>query len=898
MAECDRVGRREFVQGNGYGYANTYLVRRGTSFYDPKALIGVAHGQIAGREKLRPDEFDATETVSRLRSLGYTVIEFNGLWWVNQGSSYKPERDGGFVWAPQQTKAGRPASHHVAVSKLRIGQRLVHYAGAIRAVGMVAASPETRQRPAELSGEAWGEEGYFCRIEYRDVVPPIPKDQVPNRTATAGPFDVNGNVKQGYLFAIEAPELFPLLSWLTERVPDFWNELDPSQLPTDPTDSVTVPMPPDELHDLVQTFSNVVLEGVPGTGKSFAIERLASEWTRRTGRELLSIDGHPFASIVLHPSTSYEDFLEGLRPKVTTQASAKTRFFDEDAGGGGAFAVDDGFFLRICAEAARNPAKDVLVLLDELNRCNVSSVFGDLLLTLEGSRRARFTGSSLEGATASEWTTAVPVQLPYSGRRFFVPDNVYVVATTNTTDRSVAPLDAAIRRRFAFLRLEPDVDSATRAAKDLVGDARDLHVSSCTTLRSLNVDVLGRCLGPDAMLGQSYLFGLADALRSQPTRSRAVTSQIWQYSILPQLLDGVRAYGAEGLLSSKSRDAWFTDHGLELDPDDDQAARTALTGLDDFLFGLGHRILVEGTGLARGARLVQVAAPVAAASTRLDAGTRTDVDLDADLASHEDPCRHMTTSADPRPWVMTASPKGARIGIACAASGREQLLLTVAPKLWRAGAKQQLLISGWPASRHVELSLYELDLLQDESQDSDRTTLLEALLGSSKQVIDDEVSWDSSMLVPDVPTRSRAFTPALSRAPLHSETANLLRLFSHVDLALTDARDLLGKPRRSPLHRPLLYRQFLAEVSVRLHSARRGYRTVHERRVTIRGRAHRDQHWEVPGHGRSKSGLSVRRAHGVDAAPGNRGVGLGVDRGRPRGELPSARCVLRDPVAS
>ena len=322
-------------------------------------------------------------------------------------------------------------------------------------------------------------------------------------------------------------------------------------------------MPPDELHELLQTFRNVVLEGVPGTGKSFAIERLAAEWTHRTGRELLDIDAHPFASIVLHPSTSYEDFPRRPSPQgeLSRERSAVLR---PGRGGGGEFAVDDGFFLRICAKAVANPGKDVLVLLDELNRCNVSSVFGDLLLTLEGSRRARFSASSMDDASASDWSTAVPVQLPYSGRRFFVPDNVYVVATTNTTDRSVAPLDAAIRRRFAFLRLEPDIDAAADAASDLSGAARDLHSNFVRHPKSPYVHVLGRCLGPDAMLGQSYLFALADALRAEPARARPVASQIWRYSVIPQLLDAVRAYGAEGLLSARSREGWFAIYGVEL----------------------------------------------------------------------------------------------------------------------------------------------------------------------------------------------------------------------------------------------------------------------------------------------------------------------------------------------
>lgn len=189
------------------------------------------------------------------------------------------------------------------------------------------------------------------------------------------------------------------------------------------------------------------------------------------------------------------------------------------------------------------------------------------------------------------------------------------------------------------------------------------------------------------------------------------------------------------------------------------------------------------------------------------------------------------------PLVITASPKGARVGVACAAVGTFQLLITVAPKIWRAGPRRDLLIDKWPSSRHVELSVYELDLLQDESADAERSRLLQSLLGSSRRMIDGEVSWDSSMLVPDVAVNAPLAYGAASRPMLQSETANLMRLFQNVDLILSDADDLLGQPRKSPLHRPLLYRRFISEVADRLHSARRGYRAVHERRVAIRGRA-------------------------------------------------------------
>src|SRR4051794_36271591 len=111
----------------------------------------------------------------------------------------------------------------------------------------------------------------------------------------------------------------------------------------------------------------------------------------------------------MHPRTSYEGFMESLRPSLETDCLGDHWMFDQAVASHGDFVVADGFFLQVCAEAAAHPDRDVLVLIDELNRCNVSSVLGDLLLTLEASRRARFTGSDHQNASASEWDAAVPV---------------------------------------------------------------------------------------------------------------------------------------------------------------------------------------------------------------------------------------------------------------------------------------------------------------------------------------------------------------------------------------------------------------------------------------------------------------------------------------------------------
>ncbi|WP_183093203.1 McrB family protein [Nocardioides stalactiti] len=360
-----------------------------------------------------------------------------------------------------------------------------------------------------------------------------------------------------------------------------------------------------QLLRLLQSAKNVVLEGVPGTGKTFAIQDLARMWPAATGRELVPFGEAPYLATVMHPSTSYEDFIEGMRPTLPEYIEGTTWYFDQSAAGSGEFKIDDGFFLRACQVAVRDPDRDVLVLLDELNRCNIPSVLGDLLLTLEASRRAEFVGDDPAAATAEHWSTQVEVTLPYSRRRFFVPDNLYVLATTNTTDRSVAPIDAAVRRRFHFVRLEPDFDGPrSRAADRLAGPARHLQEASIERLAHLNEHVLMPCVGPDAMLGQSYLYSLESRLEATDSNEAAVRSavaEVWRYQLLPQLIDGLRSFGAEDLLELSSRAEWLADH---VDATVSTQAAAALDEFAAFLSEIGLAVQVGGTGLARGARVV------------------------------------------------------------------------------------------------------------------------------------------------------------------------------------------------------------------------------------------------------------------------------------------------------
>lgn len=238
---------------------------------------------------------------------------------------------------------------------------------------------------------------------------------------------------------------------------------------------------------VLRRFKNAVLEGPPGTGKSHVIAAVADAWEGEMGRPLAG-DGRGEYAITLHPNTTYEEFIEGLRYDDEKQE----------------FVRKDGFLREVLKAANDDPGSDYLVLIDELNRANVPKVFGDLLLPMEASKRRTWNEST--GA----WEGGMVVKLPYSGELFSVSNNVYLLGTMNTTDRSIAPLDSALRRRFGFVRVEPLGGDALRAqiVKTDGEEAAKRVDRSIDQLSNLN-EALRRCLGPNAMLGHSYLFGVA-----------------------------------------------------------------------------------------------------------------------------------------------------------------------------------------------------------------------------------------------------------------------------------------------------------------------------------------------------------------------------------------------------
>lgn len=241
------------------------------------------------------------------------------------------------------------------------------------------------------------------------------------------------------------------------------------------------------LVNVLKMKKNIILQGAPGVGKTFTAKRLAYSIIGSKNPDRVQM-------IQFHQSYSYEDFIEGYRPTEN------------------GFTIKKGSFYKFCKLAKDDDENDYFFIIDEINRGNLSKIFGELFMLIEKDKRG------------------IELQLLYSDENFSVPPNVYIIGMMNTADRSLAMLDYALRRRFSFFTMKPGFNTiGFQTYQDSLKSDAFKKLISC--IKQLNSKIAADIsLGEGFCIGHSYFCGL-----TAKTATVQTLTSIIEYELIPLL---------------------------------------------------------------------------------------------------------------------------------------------------------------------------------------------------------------------------------------------------------------------------------------------------------------------------------------------------------------------------